>query len=244
MLSTLDPRPKIILTLCVSTLAVLWRDPVCLAALLGATGAILVFGGIDPRATFTQIGGVLKLVALLFVVQCVFVRSGDPLVSVGDLTLVTVGGATTALGVTLRLLIVVSSALVLLTGDARDYLLALVQCKMPYELAFMVMTAVHFLPILRDQASDVYVAVQMRGVELAKASIPDKLGVYVRIALPIVAGAIRRAEQASLAMEARAFRACPQRTYLRHLSLAPRDVVALTLTPLLTIVALVAGAIL
>lgn len=244
MLSTLDPRPKIVLTLCVSTLAVLWQDPAWLAALLGVTGAILAFGGVDPRTTFVQVRGVLKLIALLFVVQCVFVRSGEPLVSVGDFTVVTVGGATTALGVTLRVLIIVSSALILLTGDARDYLLALVQCRMPYELAFMVMTAVHFLPILRSEAFDVYVAVQMRGTELEKAGIFDKLRVYARIALPIVAGAIRRAEQASLAMEARAFRACPRRTYLRHLSLARRDVVALTVVPLVTAASIVAGTVL
>ena len=169
MLSAFDPRPKMMLTLCVSTLAIVWQDPVWLLALLGVTGVILAFGGIDLHTAVAQIGGVLKLIALLFVVQCIFVRSGDSLVSLGGFTVVTAGGVTTAAGVTLRLLIVVSSALILLTGDARDYLLALVQCKMPYELAFMVMTAVHFLPILREQASDVYVAVQMRGVSMPSA---------------------------------------------------------------------------
>lgn len=238
MLTDLDPRPKMMLVLCLSTLAVVWQDPVRLAALLGVTGALLASCGVDLGSAVSQVRGVLKLIALLAVVQCLFVRNGGPLVDVGGLTLITTGGASMAAGVSLRFLIIVCSALILLTGDARDYLLALVQCRMPFELAFMVMTAVHFLPILRDEAVDVYVAVQMRGTELAKASIAGKLRVYVRIALPIVAGAVKRAEQVSLAMDARAFRALPRRTYLRHLTLAGKDVATLIVVPLLTVVSL------
>jgi energy-coupling factor transport system permease protein len=239
-LARLDPRPKLLFVLCVSTLAVLWRDPVWLAALLGLTIVVLLAGGVDPRSTWGQVRGVLQVVAILFVVQCVFVRSGEPVVSVAGLTLVTTGGITVALGVTLRLLIVVCSALVLLTGRPRDYLLALVQCRVPYEIAFMVMTAVHFLPILREEALDVYHAVQMRGTEVAKAGVRERLAVYARIALPVVAGALRRAEQVSLAMEARAFRAKPRRTSMRRLTLRARDVAALVAVAAATAAALVA----
>jgi len=240
-LARFDPRPKMLLVLCISTLAVVWHDPVWLAGLLGSTVLVLMLGRVDPRSAARQVRGVLAAIAVLFIVQCVFVRSGDPLISAGGVTLVTVDGVSVALGVSLRLLIVVCSALILLTGEARDYLLALVQCKVPYELAFMVMTAVHFLPILRGEAMDVYHAVQMRGTEIAKAGLGDKLRVYTRITLPIVAGAIKRAEQVSIAMEARAFRATPRRTFMRRLRLAPRDVASLIAVPLLAAAALAAS---
>ena len=226
-LARIDPRPKLLFVLCVSTLAVAWRDPVWLAGLLALTAAVLIIGGVSPRRAWSQVRAVLGVVAVLFAVQCVFVRSGTPVASLGGVVLVTSGGLAVAAGVTLRLLIVVSSALVLLTGEARDYLLALVQCRVPYEIAFMVMTAVHFLPILREEALDVYHAVQMRGTEIAGAGLRERLSVYSRIALPIVAGALRRAEQVSLAMEARAFRALPRRTSMRRLTLQARDVVLL-----------------
>jgi energy-coupling factor transport system permease protein len=237
-LAHLDPRPKLLFVLCVSTLAVLWRDPAWLAALLALTIAILLGGGVKPGRTWRQARGVLQVVAILFVVQCVFVRSGEPVVSVAGFALITAGGLTVALGVTLRLLIVVCSALVLLTGQARDYLLALVQCRIPYEIAFMVMTAVHFLPILREEALDVYHAVQMRGTEVSNAGVRERLRVYTRIALPVVAGALRRAEQVSLAMETRAFRARPVRTSMRRLSLRTRDVASLAAVAVATAAAL------
>ena len=85
-LARLDPRPKLLFVLCVSTLAVLWRDPAWLAALLGLTIVVLLAGGVDPRSTWGQVRGVLQVVAILFVVQCVFVRSGEPVVSVAGFT--------------------------------------------------------------------------------------------------------------------------------------------------------------
>jgi energy-coupling factor transport system permease protein len=240
-LARFDPRAKLMLMVCVSTLAVVWRNPAWLAGLLCFTVVVLAGGGASPRAVVGQARSVLRVIAVLFAVQCVFVRSGAPLISIGGFTLVTAGGLTVALVVTLRLLIVVFSAAILLTGDARDYLLALVQCKVPYEIAFMVMTALHFLPILREEALDVYYAVQMRGTELSKATLREKCRVYTRISLPILAGAIKRAERTSVAMEARAFRACPERTFMRRLTLARRDIVCLVVLPLLSATSLLAS---
>ena len=105
----------------------------------------------------------------------------------------------------------------------------------------MVMTAVHFLPILREEALDVYHAVQMRGTEVAKAGVRERLAVYARIALPVVAGALRRAEQVSLAMEARAFRSQPRRTSMRRLTLKARDTTALAAVAAATAAAITAS---
>jgi len=98
-----------------------------------------------------------------------------------------------------------------------------VQWKIPYEIAFMVMVGLHFLPILREEALNVYYAVQMRGTELQKISTSQKLKLYTLIMLPIISGAIHRAEQMAISMEARAFRAFPQRTYMRKLRLKKID---------------------
>ena len=101
------------------------------------------------------------------------------------------------------------SALILLTGESRDYLPALVQMKIPYEIAFMVMAAVHFLPMLKEEAMDVYYSVQLRGTEIANAPLPKKLRAFSKICMPILVGAINRAKQMSIAMEARGFRSRP-----------------------------------
>ncbi len=239
-LATLDPRPKMLLVVCVSTLALVWSNPVWLVGLLGVTLCVLLVGRLPLHQIARQIKGIVGVVGALFLVQCVFTRSGAPLLSVGAFTLVTAGGFAAAVGVSTRLAICAVSAIILWSGETRDYLLALVQCKVPYEVAFMVATALHFLPLLREEALDVYHAVQMRGVDLGEAGLIKKLETYRRIALPIVAGALRRAEQVSLAMEARAFRSGPRRTFLRRLRLSARDAAWLVATPLLAVAAALA----
>ncbi|NLG65929.1 MAG: ATP-binding cassette domain-containing protein [Actinobacteria bacterium] len=75
-LARIDPRVKLLLMLCISTLAVVWRDPLWLASLLAFTCTVLAVGGVDLGTALRQIRGVLGVVALLFIVQCLFVRSG------------------------------------------------------------------------------------------------------------------------------------------------------------------------
>jgi len=160
---------------------------------------------------------------MLFVLQCLFNRNGEPLLVLSGFTLVTEPGFQVAVVVCLRLLIVMISALVVAVGESRDYLLALTQCRIPYEISFMVLAALRFLPMLREEARDVLCAAQMRGLKLKKTGLAKQAGAYISIVLPVVAGAIRRAEQLSIAMEARGFRAHPHRTSMRRLKMQPSD---------------------
>ena len=110
-------------------------------------------------------------IVFLFLLQCLFNRTGNALIEIGRFTMVTDKGIITAAILALRLLIFLLSALILFTGEARDYLLALIQCRIPYEIAFMVMIGIHFFPILREEAFNVYCSAQLRGTEIKKASL-------------------------------------------------------------------------
>ena len=222
-LRDLDARVKLFMLLGVSTASVLSRDWRLLACLLALTVCTLAVGGVSLGRALWRVRGALGLMASLFILQCVFNRTGEPLLCAGGFVIVRRGGVTTALAVLLRLLIMLLAALIVLTGERRDYLLALRQLGLPYEVCFMVMAGLHFLPTLREEAQDVLCAVQMRGVRVQGAPLRQRLGVYLRVALPIVAGAIRRSEQLSVAMEARAFRSMPGRSCMRRLRMRTRD---------------------
>ena len=222
-LDRLDPRVKIFMMLAISTASVATRDPVLMLMLLVFTFLLLLAGGVPVSRALWRVRGAMGLILSIFILQCIFDRSGGPLIRIGDFTLVTRGGFNAALYVMLRLLTVLLSALIILTGRRRDYLLALSQLGLPYELSFMVMAGLHFLPLLRDEAQDVMCAVQMRGTKMKKAPLKQRAQVYLKMAVPIVAGAIRRSEQMSVAMEARAFRALPKRTSMRRLVMKKSD---------------------
>lgn len=216
-MNSLDPRTKIMMIICISGAAMFVDKIFWLAGLLIFDVIIMLIGRIDFMCLRKQLSGAVGMVVFLFVLQAVF----------GNVYL----GALLAI----RLLIIIMSAMILLTGQMRDYLLALTQCRMPYELAYMVILAFHFFPVLRDEALDVYYSIQLRGTELKKASLRKKLTAFRKMCMPILAGAMERAKDTSVAMEARGFRAYRKRTYMRRLKLKKRDMVILLITPVLAI---------
>jgi len=218
-----DPRVKLFFLAGLSTAALIMRQPFSLVALLVVAVLILLAAGVGPGAIWKKLRGLFGLVGMLFLLQCLFNRSGEPLLLLYGKTIVTDMGLRTALVVCLRLLVVILSALVVAVGQARDYLLALTQCRVPYEIAFMVLAALRFLPMLREEARDVLCAAQLRGLKLKKTSLKNQAGAYISIVVPVVAGAIRRAEQLSIAMEARGFRAFSKRTSMRRLRMRLAD---------------------
>lgn len=219
----LDPRSKLLMVICISTLAIVYQDPWKLLLLLLCTILMLAWLDSGWLSRMHALAKILPLLALLFILQCLFTRQGVPLLSIHGINMLTDQGLAMGLGVMLRIIIIIMSAMILLSSSERDFLLALVQWRIPYEIAFMVMVGLHFLPILREEALNVYYAVQMRGTELQKISARLKIKLYTRMLLPIISGAIYRAEQMAIAMDARAFRAYPQRSYMRRLKLKKRD---------------------
>jgi energy-coupling factor transport system permease protein len=224
-LERLDARIKLLLLLGLSTAALFLQRPAALLALFALAAFILLAGGVKPGLIWVRLRGLCGLAVALFIIQCLFNRGGLPLLKLAGLTVVSEAGFSIAVLVSLRLLSIFLSALIVLSGEPRDYLLALTQCKIPYEIAFMVLAALRFIPMLREEAQDVLCAAQMRGLRLKKTGLKNQAGAYISVLLPVVAGALQRAEQLSIAMEARAFRAYPRRTALRCLRLSTGDVV-------------------
>jgi energy-coupling factor transport system permease protein len=218
-----------------STACMLTRDLPYLAAILGLIFAVLLIGGANLRVLFRHVRGIFVLIAFLFVIQIFFSdmngADAQPLVSAGDLVLVRRGGFLLASALALRLLVIVFAALVLLEGEIRDYLLALVQMKIPYEIAFMTIIGLHFLPILKEEAIQVYRFMQLRGKDFKKIGPVRRIRAYAELCIPIFAGALRRAEETSIAMNIRGFRAMPGRTNMRRLTLRALDVILIILWP-------------
>ena len=229
-LSAVDPRVKLALMFALSSCAVILRNILPLSAVLVLTILILLSGGVQLSQSLGRVHQLLKTILVLFVLQLIFNRSGDPLLVIGGLTLLTDGGIVTAMVVALRLLVILAAAMIVMTGETRDYLQALLQLRIPYEIAYMVMVALRLLPILRESARDVICAVQMRGCRLKKQGWRKTAAVYTSVFVPIVVEAIHRSGQIAVAMEARAFRALPQRTSLRLLTMTRLDWIILAIS--------------
>ena len=230
-LSTLDPRSKVMMMISLSTTILFTENLWIQIGALALTFMTLLLGGISMNRMWKQLRGIFVVLLFLFLIQSICVRGGETLVGIGSFSLVTERGFHLGCVLCLRFFTILLAALILLTGEPRTYLLAMIQCKMPYELAFMVMTGVHFLPLLRDEAMNVYYAIQLRGTEMEQAKWREKLGVYRRICLPILTGALRRSRTMATSMELRGLRAKPERTYMNRLRMSGRDWLFLLVYP-------------
>jgi energy-coupling factor transport system permease protein len=236
-LRRLDPRAKLMMMATASTFCMLTEDLSFLFVTLCALVLTLSRGGADMFTVARRCRPLLALIASLFVIQALFAAnpiegaSDEPLLRLGELALLHPSGLLLAAALALRLIIIVTAAQILLEGEPRDYMLALTQMRVPYEIAFMVVMGLHFLPILRDEALNAYYCMQLRGVAFKRVSLPRKIRAYAGICLPVFVGTLRRADEMSTAMELRGLRACPSRTSMRRLRLKRTDVAMLALWP-------------
>ncbi|MDR0886030.1 MAG: energy-coupling factor transporter transmembrane protein EcfT [Clostridiales Family XIII bacterium] len=245
-LARLDPRPKLMLMASASTAAMLTNNLVAIVSILCVLMISMTIGGMSVSNVIRRAKSLFALIVFLFIIQIFFSGIGDvmrpeigidvvkPLLKIGKFNLY-VQPLQLAAVLSLRLLIIVLSALILLEGDARDYLLALVQMKVPYEIAFMVIVGLHFLPILREETINIYCCMQLRGKDFKKISLIEKLKAYISICLPILVSALRRADEMSISMETRGFRAKPSRTNMRRLTMHRYDVILTILYPVVFI---------
>ncbi|MDD3899126.1 MAG: energy-coupling factor transporter transmembrane component T [Syntrophomonadaceae bacterium] len=234
-----DPRSKMLIVICISGLALIYNQPLQLALLLSASLTMLVAFRFDMGVVGGYLRPLVSLLLILFLIQCLFTKGGQAWLMIGQLELVSSAGVIAGASVVLRILVVVTSALLLTTCGSRDFVLGLIQWKVPYEIAFMVSIALRFLPLFRDELQNVITAVQLRGVDLKKIAWGEKISMYRTLAFPVVYRTMLKAQQLSIVMEARGFRAYPRRTYLRRLDLCWADYVIISLA--LTVTAILLG---
>jgi energy-coupling factor transport system permease protein len=104
---------------------------------------------------------------------------------------------------------------------------------LPYELAFMLSSAVSFAPTMLEESGVILNAMQARGLEL-KGGINIKAKALKNILVPLVVNILRAGRKLAIAADCRGFRANRHRTYVNELKLKRNDYIFLAYTILFT----------
>jgi len=224
-----DARTLLMVVVIITSLAIAMADPLWLAGLLLIALAGLLVAGIPV----SRLGrGLLRyrwLFLILALVQSVTNPAGHIYWEWREVVLLSSGGLLAALAVILRVTIILAGAQLLRLRNYQELVTALVQIKVPYELAYMVLLGVRFIPVLMEEFRDALTAIQLRGVDLESIPLREKIRVYTYILMPTVAGALIRARRIATAMDARAFRASRRRTWLDWPRLTAGDLLVMVL---------------
>jgi energy-coupling factor transport system permease protein len=137
---------------------------------------------------------------------------------------VSVEGITVGVSLTLRMMaLIVFSMIFITTTDPTAFILSLIQqARLPYRLGYGILVAYRFAPLWRGELETIRAAHRIRGAG-ERATLRGRWEQLRRYAVPLLAGAIRKAERVAIAMDSKAFGALPQRTYYRRLRVTPAD---------------------
>jgi len=92
------------------------------------------------------------------------------------------------------------------TSDPRKLLRSFMAWKMPYELAFMLITSIRFLPVIFEETSVVLTAQRLRGFKPFRTISPRQLiQTAFQTLFPILARTLRRAATLASSVESRGF---------------------------------------
>lgn len=216
----LDPRVKLVYSIYMFALAMVYSHSLILAFLFVSTLPLFYVAKSLGKLARSLRGSVI-LIAFIFIVNY--------------LTL----GFERALAMSVRFILIISCfSIFFLTTYPEDFAEALVKLKVPYEFALTFTMAIRFVPSLSREAQIIIDAQRSRGLELEKGSFIKKIRNYIPILIPLIVGAIRRSIKVAEAMESRGFGASPKRTSLRELKLKFGDYFFLLVATLLFMLAL------
>lgn len=229
-MNDIDPRTKLLQVLILSTLALVYNKLSMLSLILFAAVVIALINKINIIAILVRIKKLIRIIILIALLQSLLTNKGAPILQFGNIILFTDYGIIKSVEFVLRLGIIIVSASIITTSSSRQIIQGLIQWHCPYEIAFMVSIAIRFLPIFKEEMTDMIIAIQLRGIELKKVKFSKKTQVYKYILIPITINSVIKAKELAAAMEMRGFRAYPKRSSYMILHMQSYDYVIIALS--------------
>jgi energy-coupling factor transport system permease protein len=205
-------------------LMVLWVIAATLASKLPLK---MIFRGLKPLRW---------IILITFIINILFTQ-GTPLFTIGPAS-VSKEGVILALRMAVRLsllvlgtsLLTLTTSPVTLTDGIEGLLSPIKKVGFPaHELAMMITIALRFIPTLIDETDKILKAQMARGADFESGNIINRAKNMVPLIVPLLLSSINRADELSIAMEARCYNGDKGRTKLNPLELKTNDFLILGL---------------
>jgi energy-coupling factor transport system permease protein len=126
-----------------------------------------------------------------------------------------------------------------LTTEPQKLALGLTRLGLNYRAAYIVTIALHLIPAFEEDARGIMDAQKLRAMRaFEEGGLAAKFKAYPALAVPLVLGAMRRAQLLGIALDARAFGAFKTRTWLMQIKMRPYDYRAFALCAVFSALAL------
>lgn len=194
----------------------------------------ILLSGISISFFIKGIRPLIWLIVFTVLLQVLFSSGGTPLfewgpISITDASLINGG----YIFIRFLLIIMISTVLTLTTSPlaiadgVQTILKPLKKIHFPVDtLALMLSIALRFVPTLMDEMQTIMNAQRSRGVDFGSGSIKQRVKTAVPLLIPLFSGAIKHAENLSIAMEARGFIDSENRSKYRVFNWQAKDTIS------------------
>jgi energy-coupling factor transport system permease protein len=234
LIYNLDPRIKLAATVCLSVF-ILWVKPLTAFVIGSALLFTALASGISLRTIGQALRPILFFIILIFLVHALF-NEGDALISIPFFGIsLSYAGLQKGFFVVWRFLCLMIAAVLLTMTTAPSQMIVAIKfflkplklLRVPVDdIAVMIMLALRLMPILLTEKEKVETAQKARGYNLRQSGFMIRIKAFLSLALTVLTGVFRRADELALAMEARNYQR-GKRTSLVVLKLTSSDYLVL-----------------
>ncbi len=231
----LDPRIKIISLFAILAAIIAVRSMAGYILLTVFTASLIFLSGVGIKTGLQGIKQVGPFLLVIFLMNAL-IFDGENLLWSYAIFHNSVSGIVQGANVVLKVVYVMVLSSVLLatttpmeiTSGIERIMSPLQTIRIPVnDLAMMISIAIQFIPVLTEESELIIKAQMARGAKLDSPKLRDKASAAIPLIIPIFISAFRRADELSLAMEARGYRGGRNRTQKRRVPLRALDIVAL-----------------
>jgi len=244
MFSKIDPRVKLIIVFSLTSVVLfagnLWTFLIITLLSIGFSW----FFGVDFYHVFYKLRKFITLVFGLIIIQSIFNSKGNTLVGIGNFKILTDVGLYLGISYICRVIVIIMSGVIISSSSMRENLQGLYQLKLPYEIGLMTSVGIRFLPILMEEVNYAYIAMELRGINVKKLKIKDRLKIISQLFVPIIYSTMIRAKKLSESIEARGFIIGEKRSSYMELKLNSKDYLVAIVGVLIVVIGALGGGIL
>ena len=239
-LHRLDVRTKLIWFCSIILAAFLFEHPLFVVAILMLELLAFRISGL-PTEGVKRISVILFPVLLILLLVTMFThepeRFSDPFSRTVLLYLfphqtapLTCGGVLLGLTIVCRIVVMVLASLLLTyTTPIDDFLQVSQRLRVPYVIAFIITTALRFIPTMEQKAMMVLDAQRSRGADLDSRGVIQRVRSFSSVLIPMIVDSIRMSENLALALINRGFGASRRMTFFDEIRMKACDYRALAM---------------
>ncbi|MCR5625580.1 MAG: energy-coupling factor transporter transmembrane protein EcfT [Lachnospiraceae bacterium] len=175
------------------------------------------------------------LILSIAILMNIFFLPGDELCRIWKITITKQGVDFSVKLICRLMLLVFSASLVSYTTTINMISKALEKIMSPlkllkvpvHDIVTMITLAIHFIPLLSDEAEKIKEAQMSRGMDFESGNVIQRIRKMLPIVVPLFATSIKRADDIALAMDARCYNSGDRRTELRSFKMKVSDVLVI-----------------